>query len=107
MGCDLIGTVLLQSPLSGFGVETDLLADVKSLKGFVPGQEMPFEFCDIPNMIALDGGLSRALLRFGHMDRERPAILDKMQVLRRENIPELADDPASGVTPLRTVHERD
>lgn len=65
---DLIWTVLFESPLGNFEIETDLLTDVESLKSFIACQEMPFELGDISDVIPLDRWLVRALLRFRHVD---------------------------------------
>jgi len=68
MRSDLIGSILLQSSRSNLGVQSDFLADVESLEGFVPGQEVPFKIDNLFNVMLIDwrGG---SLLRLGNVNR--------------------------------------
>lgn len=47
---DGVGTILLQPSLGGLGIETDLLAHIESLQGFVAGEEVPIEIGDFSDM---------------------------------------------------------
>ena len=68
MRSDLIRSILLQSSRSNLGVQPDFLADVESLQGFVPGQEVPFKIDNLFDVMLIDwrGG---SLLRLGNVNR--------------------------------------
>jgi hypothetical protein len=55
MRSDLIRSILLQSPCSDLGIEPDFLADIESLEGFIPGQEVPLEVGYFFDVVFVDG----------------------------------------------------
>jgi hypothetical protein len=64
---DLISSILLQSPRSNLGIKSNFLADIESLEGFVPGQEVPFKIDNLFDVMLVDGR-GRSLLRLGDVD---------------------------------------